>query len=153
MQVVRATGARGEDVSRRAQPLILLVEDSDNSYELHSELLAQAGYAIVGAGDSEQAFEAATRLEPDLIMIDLATRTLETCTAARLLKRNERTGRIPILALTSDLQEDFFDAARAAGCDAFLAKPCHISRLLDEIGRQVQRAAESGGLRQEALPV
>jgi CheY-like chemotaxis protein len=124
--------------------LVLLVDDDESTYELHSEVLAQVGYAIVGASDGEQAVEAARRLVPDLIVMDLGIPKLDGCSATRLLKSDARTRHIPILVVTGYLQKHHYEAALAAGCDAFLTKPCRVSRLLQEIQRYAPCAVDGG---------
>src|SRR5215470_12121897 len=115
----------------RRTPLLLVVEDMEETYELVSDLLAESGYQVVGAGNGIDAVDTAVRLLPDLILMDLSLPIMGGCEAARLLKTDERTRDIPIIALTGHL--NFAELARAAGCDAFLTKPCPPERLLKEI--------------------
>jgi CheY-like chemotaxis protein len=124
--------------------LVLVVDDDESTYELYSEVLAQAGYAIVGADDGEGAIDAARRMHPDLIVMDVAMPKLDGCEATRRLKSDESTKDIPIVVVTGYLQERIVRAARAAGCDAFLAKPCHVSKLLEEIARYAPNADNPG---------
>src|SRR2546423_13711540 len=56
--------------SPERQCLVLLVEDSSESYELYSEVLASAGYAVVGADNGDHAYELAGSPSPDLIIMD-----------------------------------------------------------------------------------
>ncbi len=115
----------------RRAPLLLVVEDMEETYELVSDLLAESGYQVVGAGNGIDAVDTAVRLLPDLILMDLSLPIMGGCEAARLLKSDERTRDIPIIALTGHI--NFLELARAAGCDAFLTKPCPPERLLKEI--------------------
>ena len=115
----------------RRSPLLLVVEDMEDAYELVSDILADAGYEVVGAGNGIDAVDTAVRLLPDLILMDLSLPLMGGCEAARLLKSDERTREIPIVALTGHI--NFLELARAAGCDAFLTKPCPPERLLAEV--------------------
>jgi len=122
------------------QPVILLVEDQDDNYELYSELIALAGYRVVGVGDGLEAVEYAMRLLPDLILMDLGLPRIDGCEATRRLKRDERTRHIPVVALTGFVQPHQEDRAREAGCDAFLRKPCRGEQLLEVIERLLAAA-------------
>ncbi|MGZ3426017.1 MAG: hypothetical protein ACXVCV_05170 [Polyangia bacterium] len=51
---------------QRALPVVLVVEDFDELYELYSDFLAGAGFAVEGCSSGEQAVEEARRLVPDL---------------------------------------------------------------------------------------
>src|SRR3954470_14084367 len=107
----------------RKQCLVLLVEDSAETYELYSEVLAKAGYAVVGADNGEEAYRQAVTLAPDLVIMDYELRGIDGCTATERLKRDPRTAQIPVVMITGRVARHEFERARAAGCDAFLAKP------------------------------
>jgi len=125
-------------VPPRRQFLVLLVEDSSETYELYSEVLAKAGYAVVGADNGDDAYRQAAALAPDLIIMDYELRGIDGCEATERLKRDPRTAPIPIVMITGHVSSQDFDRARAAGCDAFLAKPCSYEQLLDEVRRRMQ---------------
>ena len=133
-------------VSARArQCIVLLVEDSTETYELYSEVLAKAGYAVVGADNGEQAYAQAVALVPDLIVMDYELRGIDGCEATERLKHDPRTASIPVVMLTGHVSRRDFERARQAGCDAFLAKPCSYEQLLDEVKRRMHPAIGTGG--------
>ncbi len=125
--------------AHRSQRLVLLVEDSDETYELYSEILASAGYAIEGATSGEEAYQRAIELRPDLIVMDYQLRGLDGCEATRLIKADPRTANIPILMLTGHVGKHHVDRAQKCGCDSFLLKPCHVDDLLAEVHGQMER--------------
>ncbi|MCA1664401.1 MAG: response regulator [Myxococcales bacterium] len=128
----------------RRQCLVLLVEDSAETYELYSEVLAKAGYAVVGADNGEEAYQQAVTLAPDLVIMDYELRgpgsNSDGCAATDKLKRDPRTARIPVVMITGRVARHEFERARAAGCDAFLAKPVSYEQLLDEVKRRMHAA-------------
>jgi CheY-like chemotaxis protein len=117
----------------RRAPEILVCEDDEDTYELYSEILASAGYSVLGANNGIEAVDAAIHRLPDLIVMDVALPGRNGLEAARLLKSDQRTHDIPILALSGLVQNCFVDLAREVGCDAFLNKPCPMSKMLGEI--------------------
>ncbi|HEY2748207.1 MAG TPA: response regulator [Polyangia bacterium] len=130
--------------SSRRQCLVLLVEDSSETYELYSEVLAKAGYAVVGADNGDDAYRQAVSLAPDLVIMDYELRGIDGCEATERLKQDPRTAAIPIVMITGHVSAGDFERARAAGCDAFLAKPCSYDQLLDEVRRRMPPASEAG---------
>ena len=130
--------------SARRQCLVLLVEDSSETYELYSEVLAKAGYAVVGADNGDDAYHQAVSLAPDLVIMDYELRGIDGCEATERLKQDPRTAGIPIVMITGHVSASDFARARAAGCDAFLAKPITYEQLLDEVRRRMRRH-ETGG--------
>ena len=119
------------DRSERESPLVLVVEDIEDAYELVSDILADAGFRVIGAQNGIDAVDTAVKLLPDLILMDLSLPLMGGCEASRLLKSDERTREIPIVVLTG--HRNFLEMARQAGCDAFLTKPCAPDRLLEQI--------------------
>jgi len=133
MPMARMSGAR-------KQCLVLLVEDSAETYELYSEVLAKAGYAVVGADNGDEAYQLAVSMAPDLVIMDQELRgpsNIDGCAATERLKQDPRTARIPIVMITGHVSRQDFERARAAGCDAFLAKPVSYEQLLDEVKRRM----------------
>src|SRR5688500_5723890 len=102
----------------RREPVVLLVDDDEDSYNLYSDFLAMSGFSVVGANDGGEALGLATRLVPDLIIMDLGLPVLDGCEATRRLREDARTRAIPILALTGFVQPHYIELARQAGCDA-----------------------------------
>jgi two-component system, cell cycle response regulator DivK len=117
----------------RRPAVVLVVEDSEEAYELLSDVLADADFEVVGAQNGIDAVDTAVKLLPDLILMDLSLPLMGGCEATRLLKIDERTRNIPIIALTG--HHNYAEMAKQAGCDAFFTKPCPPEKLLAEIDR------------------
>jgi two-component system, cell cycle response regulator DivK len=114
-------------------PMVLVVEDTEETYEALADVLARARFEVVGAANGIDAVDTAVKLLPDLIIMDLSLPLMGGCEATKLLKSDERTCDIPIIVLTG--HHNYAEMARQAGCDAFLTKPCPPDKLLGEIGR------------------
>ena len=110
-------------MGRRAEPITVLVVDDDHETRtIYHAYLAQAGCRVRTASDGQDAIEKAMRWAPDVIVMDLAMPRMDGWTASKWIKTSPATKHIPIIAL-SDVQMAR-NEARAAGCDAYLAKPC-----------------------------
>jgi two-component system cell cycle response regulator DivK len=128
---------------QRALPVVLVVEDFEELYELYSDFLAGAGFAVEGCSSGEQAVDEALRLIPDLIIMDLGLPRMNGWDAIQIIKADPRTHHVPVLALTGHVQRRFADLARQAGADSVLFKPCPLHDLLGEIERLLRADADA----------
>jgi CheY-like chemotaxis protein len=120
-----------QDVRR---PLVLVIEDDRESRRLYAEELQHAGYSVSEAHNGLQAIEKAAELEPDVIVTDLGLPGIDGYELCRRLHRDERLGRIPIVAITGRyFSEADVARARREGCQAVLIKPFEGDELLAEI--------------------
>ena len=95
--------------------------------------LAKHGYEMIVAEDGAKGVEAATREQPDLILMDLGLPVLSGWEAAQQLKGSAKTRDIPIIALSAHALDGERDKALAAGCDDFDTKPVELARLVGKI--------------------
>jgi two-component system, cell cycle response regulator DivK len=105
-------------------PLVLVVDDYQDAREMYAECLGACGFSVVEAETGDEAVAKAFELLPDVIVMDLSLPGMDGWTATRTIKTDSRTHAIPVVALTGLGRTDAPAAARAAGCDAFLIKPC-----------------------------
>ena len=122
------------------KPLVLVVDDFADNREMYSEYLAFSGYEVIEAQNGKEAVEAAQARMPDIIIMDLSLPVMDGWEATRRLKADDRTRKIPVVALTGHALAGHSKGAREAGCDSFLAKPC----LPDQLVAEIQRMLESG---------
>ncbi len=130
---------------RPQEPLVLIVEDYEDAREMYAAYLQFSGYRVAEAANGVEAVEQAQALMPDIILMDLALPKMDGWEATRLLKKDERTRDIPIVALTGHALAGHAEGARQAGCDAFITKPCLPDALVAEIKRVL--SARSGSRR------
>jgi two-component system, cell cycle response regulator DivK len=120
------------------RPLVLVVDDFADNREMYSEYLSFSGYEVIEAQNGKEAVEAAQAKMPDIIIMDLSLPVMDGWEATRRLKSDERTRRIPVVALTGHALAGHSKGAREAGCDSFLAKPCLPDQLVAEIKRMLE---------------
>jgi CheY-like chemotaxis protein len=108
-----------------AHPLVLLVEDDRDGRLMYAEWLQQAGFRVEQAHNGLQALERAFDVLPAAVVTDLNIPGIDGYELTRRLKADERTTRIPIIAVTgyAPFTQDPSRADRA-GCDAIIPKPC-----------------------------
>lgn len=102
---------------------ILVVDDNSTNRKLVSDVLGFEGYRIVQASDAESAQDLIRSTPPDLILMDIALPGMDGLTLTRLLKADETTRHIIIVALTAFAMKGDDAKAREAGCDGYVTKP------------------------------
>jgi two-component system, cell cycle response regulator DivK len=112
---------------------ILYVEDNDDNIYMLKQRLERKGFEVLVARDGRAGVEAAREHMPDLILLDLGLPVLDGWEAARLLKQDERTRAIPIIALSAHAMAGDRAAALEAGCNDYGTKPVDFRQLLEKM--------------------
>ena len=118
----RAEAAKPEPAREKA--LVLIVDDFQDNREMYAEFLAFAGFDVIQAANGREALDQAFAHLPDIILMDLSLPGLDGWEATRMLKADERTQAIPVVALTGHALAGHSRGAKEAGCDGFITKPC-----------------------------
>ncbi len=116
---------------------ILVVEDNPINMRLAMLLLQSAGYAVLSATNAEAGLTLAKDEQPNLILMDVQLPGMDGLEATRLLKRNEATCTIPVVALTALAMKGDEERIRAAGCDGYIAKPMRSQEFLATVTAQL----------------
>jgi two-component system cell cycle response regulator DivK len=109
---------------------ILVVEDTPDNRQILHDLLTSAGYALIEAADGAAGVDAAALHRPDLVIMDMQLPEMDGYEATRRIKANPVTASVPVIAVTSYALSGDEAKARAAGCDAYIAKPFSPRHLL-----------------------
>ena len=121
---------------------VLIVEDNPANMALATFLLQSAGHRVLTAIDAEAGLTVARREQPQLIMMDIQLPGMDGLTATVLLKGDDLTRGIPVIALTALAMKGDEERIRAAGCDGYIAKPLAYKDFLATISAQL---ASRGG--------
>ena len=103
--------------------VILVIEDNPKNLKLVRDVLSYAGYEVIEAGTAEAGIELAAEWQPNLVLMDIQLPGMDGMEAVQVLKGCERTGSIPVVALTAFAMSDDRERALAAGFDSYVAKP------------------------------
>jgi two-component system cell cycle response regulator DivK len=120
---------------------VLIVEDNPANMTLAVFLLESAGYTVVTAIDAEAGLTLAREQRPDLILMDIQLPGMDGLQATRLLKQDDATREIPVVALTALAMKGDEARIRAAGCDGYIAKPLAYKDFLAVIGARLGNPA------------
>ena len=118
---------------------VLIVEDNHANMTLAVFLLQSAGHTVLSATDAEAGLTLARDEQPNLILMDIQLPGMDGLEATLLLKRDEATRAIPVIALTAFAMKGDEERIRAAGCDGYIAKPMHNQEFLAAIAAQLAR--------------
>jgi signal transduction histidine kinase/CheY-like chemotaxis protein len=102
---------------------ILVVDDNKDGAETLAVLLRLAGAEIRVAYDGEEAVNAATKFQPDIVLLDIGLPKLNGYEACRRIRKHPAISEIVIVALTGWGQEEDRRKSTAAGFDGHLVKP------------------------------
>lgn len=115
-----------------SQPLrVLLVEDSVINQRVTQLILAKIGQPIDIVGDGQEAVHAVQTQAYDVILMDVQMPTMDGLEATRRIRASSLDHQPHIVAMTANAQIEDRQACRAAGMDAYLAKPVRAGELRD----------------------
>jgi two-component system, cell cycle response regulator DivK len=109
---------------------ILIVEDTEDNRQILRDLLTSADYELIEAEDGAAGVAMAAEHKPDLILMDIQLPVMDGYEATRRIKADPTLRHIPIIAVTSYALSGDEEKTRAAGCDAYVAKPFSPRQLL-----------------------
>lgn len=115
----------------------MVADDYEVIRQLCRTWLEIRGYRVVEAEDGEEAVELARRECPDLIIMDLSMPRLDGLSATRRIREIKELCHVRIVAV-SGVGNGQRDAALAAGCDEYLAKPFDFPQLETVMGQLLQ---------------
>ena len=119
---------------------ILIIEDNPANMTLTEYLMNCVGHTVVSATDAEAGLTLARSEHPDLILMDIQLPGMDGLDATRLLKRDEATRAIPVIALTALVMKGDEERIRAAGCDGYIGKPMRYKEVLKVIAAHLAPA-------------
>ena len=112
---------------------ILVVEDQEDNRRIVRDLLTSVGFDLIEATTGEEGVRLAETRRPDLILMDIQMPVLDGYEATRRIKSMAELRHIPIIVVTSYALSGDDVKARAAGADAYVAKPFSPRELLAKI--------------------
>ena len=125
-------------------PRILIAEDEKDMAMGLRDNLEFEGYEVIVAADGEAALQAATKQNPDLILLDLMMPKMDGLEVCRRVR--ESGLRMPILMLTAKSQEIDVVRGLEAGADDYVAKPFSVRELLARVKAALRRTGALKGL-------
>ena len=150
MKTETSQGEPGSDARGGHQPLILVADDEPVNLALIRRRLEWEHYRVETAEDGGQAVEAARRVLPDLIILDVMMPVMDGLEACRLLKEDAATRDIPVIFLSALDDTDTKVRGLGLGANDYVSKPFRVEELLARVSVAIRLKLERDRLRQRA---
>ena len=127
---------------------ILVVEDNALNIKLFCDLLTAHGHETEPVLDSREAMDAARAFHPDLVITDIQLPHITGIELMELLRADDELKSVPIMAVTAYSAQGDDERIRAAGAQAYVAKPISVMRFAETVNELLEAGPitnESGG--------
>nr|WP_155390324.1 response regulator transcription factor [Catellatospora paridis] len=122
---------------------LLVVEDDPNILELLSASLRFAGFEVKAVGDGATALDAAAKVRPDLVVLDVMLPDLDGFEVIKQLRQDR--GRVPVVFLTARDATDDKIRGLTLGGDDYVTKPFSLEELTARIRAVLRRTSGETG--------
>lgn len=123
------------------QPLILAVDDDEDSLLLVSEVLNCMSCSFITATHGQTALLLAQDCQPALILLDVMLPDVNGLEVVQSLRQNPQTMNIPVVAVTALARAEDRDCLILAGCNDYISKPYMLDDLEAVILRYVSQTS------------
>lgn len=110
---------------------VLVVDDSETIRLEVGRALKEAGFSIAEAGDGIEGLGALKARDVSLVLLDINMPRMGGMEMLEQVKADPATKHVPVLLLTTEVQESMIQRARKAGAAGWIYKP-PVMRLLVE---------------------
>lgn len=129
--------------SRQTSPLVLVVEDHEDTRSMLRTILEMEEFSVLEAVDGKAGFQMAVDQRPDIILMDLTLPVVDGIAATRAIRNHKEIGKVPIIFLSGRAEPARRQDALNAGCNDYLIKPINIDDVLHIMRRWLRRSATS----------
>lgn len=113
-----------------SEPLIWVIEDNDQNFELVDFLLGEAGYGVARGRDASDLAQLLAGAPPALVLLDMNLPSGSGLELLARLRAHGLSGRVPVVALTAHAMRGDRERFLAAGCDGYISKPIESTAFL-----------------------
>ena len=110
---------------------ILVVDDQHDHRDLMISILKPLGFIMTEADSGEDCLLKVEKIQPDLILLDLAMSGIDGSETAVQLRKKSLM--MPVIILSANAYQADRLNAMTAGCNDFLAKPIQVQNLLNKL--------------------
>ena len=116
-----------------AGELILIVEDNENNRMLVRDVLQSRGYQTAETDTGEEGLRLARERRPALILMDIQLPGINGMETLKLLRADEATRDIPVMAVTASAMTHDRQKIMASGFDAYQSKPLNVKEFVEAV--------------------
>jgi two-component system, cell cycle response regulator DivK len=114
---------------------VLIVEDDERNRKLARDVLDAAGFRTLVAATGNDGIAQAREHLPDVILVDLRLPDMGGAAATRILKGDDTTAAIPVVAMSALSLERSDDWLEATGFAGAIEKPISVHDFPDQVHR------------------
>ena len=114
---------------------VLIIEDDERNRKLAGDVLGAAGFLTLEAATATEGIAQAREHLPDVILMDLRLPDMGGAAATRILKGDETTAAIPVVAMSALSLEGSDDWLEATGFAGAIEKRISVQGFPDEVRR------------------
>ncbi len=112
---------------------ILIAEDEPDIRELVAFTLRFAGHEVTTTANGEEAVQQASRVIPDIILMDVRMPRMTRYDACRLMKADPVLKDIPVVFLSAKGQDSEIQTGLDVGAEEYLLKPFAPDQLTERV--------------------
>lgn len=112
---------------------ILLIEDSKKLANALKPAIESRGYELVWADDGIKGLDIAKKINPDIILLDLMLPKVSGFEICKLLKKDDKTFKIPVIIISTLHKEQDIILAKEMGADKYIEKPYDLNEIMNEV--------------------
>ena len=120
-----------------SKPVVLIVDDEVQFTDMMEHFLESNGVKAHVANNATEALSQLSRLQPDLLLLDIMMPEVDGLLLIRLMRTNPELVNIPIVVSSAKPSAEGRSEALQAGADAFLPKPFSPDELWGTIGEYI----------------
>ena len=118
--------------NRSESPRVLVVDDQPPNIRLLEAILSPRGYDVQTAQSGQEALEAISRNDIDLVLLDIVMPVMDGYEVCRRIRADADTAYLPVVMVTASGDEQKIKALEV-GADDFLSKPINQNELLARV--------------------
>ena len=122
-----------------ANETILIVEDNEKNRRLLRDVLQFKGYQILESETAEEGIRIARADKPALILMDFHLPGMNGIQALDVLRADDATRAIPVIAVTASAMTEDRQKIVAAGFDGLQTKPINVKVFLEAVAQTLQK--------------
>ncbi|MFC1798530.1 response regulator [Thermodesulfobacteriota bacterium] len=137
----RVAGREDEDAKLAAGirgAHLLVVEDNEINQQVAQEILENAGFAITIAENGKEAVESVAKESFDAVLMDIQMPVMDGFEATRVIRKQEKTKDLPVIAMTASAMTQDKEDAMAAGMNDHVSKPINVKELISALTKWIE---------------
>ncbi len=132
-----------EEESGLLLPTVLVVDDSLSQRRAMGQLLADAGFNVITAGDGIEAVNLLKQTKPDAVLTDLEMPRMNGIELTAHIRSQASIKHLPVIMITSRTTQKHRKMAEEAGINFYLVKPVREDDVLAKLHLLMEGAAAS----------